>query len=655
MTNLKTILQKFENTPNKIYFFLIHKKAILWFLAGLAFVFGVIGFVESPKINGFDVFNRSIGLFAFAWIDETNGYLVLAEFLATLTVFLGAITLFLSDMVNGWVVRSVQKNPFTLLVGLGMQNSNFLKSQDNNTSSTIIIESDSQNPNIEQCKQKGFGVVVERAEEAISKLDLKNLKTAIISTGNDRQNIAIAIVLIKKLKNESSQKIFLRVENRDLGVLFKQNVIKMQKSVDVIVYSLFENITKELFEKHSILGYQREIINSKDTYNIVLIGDSPLAIEIIYQLSILSNLPNQNRLNLYLINPKAKKFYKKIQKLFTQIEKIPHLNIKPIKLDSETLEFYTNKVWKSPNLTNIIIATQSQEQNLDIAINLQDTTFIKQIAENRFKTKVLFAIYRDLGLSKEIDSDKKAFANFHTFADIAKASSSKNIIDEELNLIAKSIHYQYKEIEYNPNLLFTEDTKNDIEKRWLSVEMFSDKISNKMQSIHINTKLLALNLKKQKSNKTPKELLKINQNIFNEKLGIREINNQKLQEYSKKVAKFQKDTKQDLTNLPEELNPTYIPKNFESLFEKLIRSEHNRWNTYHYLNGWKYNKKKNKSAKEHNCLLPFEGLTNTIIFDIYALLYIPNISTKYVYQIGLFFYRNHSNIITLIECVTFRN
>lgn len=340
-------------------------------------------------------------------------------------------------------------------------------------------------------------------------------------------------------------------------------------------------MTNNFFEKHSILGLQPQIIKSDKNYNILLIGSSPLAIKIFYQLVILSNLPNENVLNLYLIDLKAKEFYLKLKKFFSGIEKIPHLNIKTIELDSKNPKFYTDEVWKKENLTNIIIATEDEKRNLKIKTELKKYISTK-------KTKIL-------------------------------SPSTASQTNNKSKKIAKLINYLYQEINYNPNLLFTKKDKTKAKKIWSNEISSSDQNSAKMQSIHISTKLLALGLKKEKSTKAPKKLLKINKKIFDKKLGFREIDDKNLQEYAKKFHDTQNNFK-----------PIYFPEKFESLFEKLIRSEHNRWNTYHYLNGWKYSKIKNKQKKEHDCLMPLEkfdkdSLKTTIIFDIYSIVYIPNL------------------------------
>jgi len=615
-----------------IYLFLNNKRKTVLLFVILTMVFGFWGYCFSPKVNGFEVFTKTISLFAFDWIEENNALLTTAQFFAIVSVFLTVVVLFLRDVLNDWLVLALQKNPFTLVVGLGKQNGGFLKSLPEN-SPVIAIETDKSNPLIDHFRERDVGVIVKKAQDAIEKLDLTNLKNAVISTGNSSQNISIATLLAERYEGENPAKIFLRIENRDLSVLFRQNVVKNYDNVDIVVYSIYENMAKALFDKHSILANKRDIIRSDEEFSVVLVGDSPLCAEILYHIAILSNLPNQNILNLYLVDKDAQGFYKKIKKLFWNIEKIDHLKIKSVNLDSDSFEFYKHELWRSKNLTNIIIATKDSDKNLDIAINLQDTVFLKDIVRKRFETKVLLATDLDKALAKRIDKDRELFENFYTFADMEEISHKENLINEKLDLIAKSIHYIYKKIIYDPDFLITDKNRDEVEKRWYDIEMFSDKLSNKIQALHINTKLLALNLEKVKSSKDKRELLRINREIFFAKLGKTDVNEKEIYEFSKELAKFYDGKMLNLKAIPDDLKPLSLPKRYESLFEKLIRSEHNRWMTHHYLNGWEHGEIKNKRAKIHSCLVPFDKLSYTVIFDIYAVIYIPNILASAGYEL----------------------
>ncbi len=607
--SIKEKRNSFKITNHKLYFFLNFRHKLFIILAILTLLFGTIGFIVSQDTNGvLDTINNSIALFAFAYPSDDNLWLDIAKFLAILTVALGANLLFLYNKVNSIIVHSIQKNPYTLLIGLGTQNRCYLE-QIKDPSSTLIIEADPDNKDIEHFKQIGFGILVGRAENIIGTINLQTLKTCIISTGNDRRNIALAMQLTKNIDNNIVQSIHVRIDNRNLGILFKEAVIQgdKRKNTDIIPYSLYENMTKKLFTDHSILGLQSHIIQGHDSYHIILIGSSNLAIEIIYYLALLSNLPNQNHLTLHLVDSQAEKFYQNIKKLYPGITKLSHFSINPLSLEKDTLDFYTHTIWKTEKLTNIIIATDDEESNLDIAINLQNTTYLKKIVAGAFKTNVLFAIYSDLGLGGEVDKNKMMFENFYSFGQIAAASTPENLIEEQLDIMAKLIHYDYNGVK--------EIDRKKLYREWLELSQHK-KISNKAQALHIDIKLLSLGLKKVSSMRPSDELLIYNQDMLNKKLG-------------KHI-----DTKELLETYKSE----DFPIDFIDPIDRLARAEHNRWNTLHYLHGWEYNEIKNEKAKEHDCLLPLEEFhTNssksTYKYDLLSVLNIPRYLAQGKYEL----------------------
>lgn len=52
---------------------------------------------------------------------------------------------------------------------------------------------------------------------------------------------------------------------------------------------------------------------------------------------------------------------------------------------------------------------------------------------------------------------------------------------------------------------------------------------------------------------------------------------------------------------------------------QLGKAEHNRWNTFHIMNNWRYGQEKNEALKIHDCLLDWEQLVkkkaDTIKYD----------------------------------------
>ncbi len=583
VAELRSFYDELGSTSNKLRIIVKYKKSIFAILFVVAFFLGFIGYLVSDDSTGLEVLNNTIGLFIFAWAGDDSVILDFAKIFALAAMSFGAMTLYLSQSADQYEIERIQDSPYTLLIGLGEQNSAFLDQIDEGSQSTLVIESDMNNPRIELYKQKGFGVILSKAEDAIDTLNLAGLDTCIISTGNDRRNIAIGLLLMRKL-NDRHQRVYVRIENRDLNVLFKQKIIESQNNVDIITYSLYENMTKALFAKHSVLGIQPDIAQSDKTFSTVVVGSSDLAEEIVYQLVMLSILPNQNSFTLHLVAPDATQFYARLQKLFTGITQIPHLHIKTHDLEYDDIAFYQHKVWNSRNLTNVIISTNDDEQNLDIAINLQDTTYLEKSTKGTLQTKVLFGLHHNLGLGKVIDENKEAFANFYSFASMTEASSPESLIDEKLDTIAKWSNFYYAKM-YGGE---------DIETEWTSASMH-DKLSTKAQVLHMTTKLTTLGLSFEKSNQGYDALYSHNKVLFDKALDLSSYGDEPIETFT--VDRF--------------------PKSFDSAIDKLARSEHNRWNAFHYLYGWKHATKRAKELKQHHCLLPLEEFDRDELKDTY--------------------------------------
>ena len=328
-----------------------NRETILKFLVSTTIVLGLIGFITFGTSSHIGSINHTLGLFVAEWNDDKHWVLDIARFLGIATFSFGLFIMFFSKYFNKWHIKAVQKKKYTLIVGLSEQNVSFLKNEYDNDS-TIIIEKDKNHKYLDYFQEKDFATISEHTKEAIENLDLDNMERCIISTKNDRKNIALGKFLLNIIENskDKNQTIHVCIQNRDLNVLFKQNVIGKEKDnhVNIVTYSLYENMAKKLFLEHTILGYMSDIIKTDDAFSIILVGDSNLAVELVYHISFLSTLPNQNRLKLHLVGANSTKFRDRIKKLFPKIEKIPHLTISAKNIDSETLDFYE----ESPKLAH---------------------------------------------------------------------------------------------------------------------------------------------------------------------------------------------------------------------------------------------------------------------------------------------------------------
>ena len=610
-----------------LYKIIENKHIVIGILALITVILGTIGFAVVEKKSFYDTVMGIFDLFVFESIEKYNGYIFTGRIFALTTIFFGVLSFFIYRFSNYLVLLSITKNPYTLVVGMGENNRHYLNSESDNAKDIVVVDKNGDNPHIDTYITKGFGVKIGDIlnKDIFEKLHLKNVERAIISTGSDKRNLEILVRMIKHFDVLKHKRLYVHLEDFKLKSLFSEEIIE-HKNCEVVTFSFYELAIQKLLLEHSILGDKPEIAQSNEPFSIAIIGSGDLALQLVYQLANLAHLPNENRVTIYCVDKNAERFIEKVKSSFIHIDNIESLELKAIGRDIREVDFYEQPLWQEKNLTNIFITKEEEELNLNIALDFYNKSYIKSIAEDRFKTKILFASYKHRELAGSINANQEKFKQFYTFANAAEIFRRETLLNEELDRIAKLIHYGYGDI-YNSKLLL--EPNNKMDEKWFQKASLNDKISSRMQGMHIDVKLLALGLKKVKSKKSAKALLEINQKLFREKLGDINISDEGLLEYSKELEKAYGG---------EVFEIKYFPKKFHSLFEKLVRSEHNRWNAYHYLHGWSYNPVKNKTYKEHDCLLPLDKFKNptnqlTIIYDIYSVIYIPNMLASVGYEI----------------------
>lgn len=642
----------FDESKNMFYFFNKHKVLLGGIFALLGFVFGVLGFLYEGK-HLFESITNTFALFALNTpdsYDKTNIFLLLSTVFISITIFSAALFAFFQEFVNRIIAKRIIAKEHNVVFGLGQINRAFLNS-DEKDCQTVIIESDPNNKYIEEYRQKGFGIVVGDALTS-KQLELLNYETmvhAIISLGNDRLNIELAIELIKKIKEAKPQtptRLVVHISNHELREIFHQefvltkykyidltkykfctkcqnfSLIKLYKykyiQIDIKTFSFYEECSKDLFENTNLIP--TSYIDTNNEFKSIVLGNGTLAISVIKDLLLLSNFPNKNIHTITLISKDAKTFYENIKlETFYSEDKFPTVKFEIIESDWKTPDFYKSEIFYDKDLSNIYVCYDDEDINTNLTMELKNRIYTRL---KDSQTKIHFGIFNEYQLSHLINEDKDKFNRFYTFGNLEDIFSKQKLLDEENYMIAKLIHNGYGDIYNDSNLVNIED----LNKKWFNNTKFSDKLSNIAQAKHINTKLQILGLTKEKNieNVNTSTLLKQNKDLFNQiieqLLKESNISIDEIIEASKELPKYWSQ---------KEYEVKYMPKEFNTLFEKLIEMEHERWNSYHYLNGWEYSHKKDKDLKYHDCLKPLDefkekNLQITVLYDIYSILYIPN-------------------------------
>ncbi|WP_349408740.1 NAD-binding protein [Pseudalkalibacillus sp. SCS-8] len=175
------------------------------------------------------------------------------------------------------------------------------------------------------------------------------------------------------------------------------------------------------------------------------------------------------------------------------------------------------------------------------------------IQENCQHLPVYIKMTEEITLANWIHNNEKRFKNIIQFGSIQKTCSFDVLIDEQLDEMAKTIHNRY-----------LEETKQAVP-TWNQLTFFL-KDSNRAQADHIDTKLFLLGLKRVK-------------------------------ESTEALSK-------------PEFEDVVTPK-----LEALAEIEHNRWNAFHWVNGWTTLTELNpdkphkvNEMKKHACLVSWDEL-----------------------------------------------
>lgn len=625
---------EFKNSTNKVYMIEKNKGYILprFLIAG--FVFAFIGFFVFEQKHLFESFTSSLQMLTFNLPTDYKSFNILipvAAILIAAVLFYAVITTFFKDIINKKIVNNIRNQKHTVVFGLGEINRAFLNDKENSIKDIVIVEKDENNIHINEYRKRGFGVIIEDVKNFDTKIeDYKNMKNAIIALGDDRVNIDFAIVLIDKLialgNCNLAKKLIIHIGNSELKEVFNQNILNSDDlnkyKIDIKTFSYFEECVNELFEKNSFVS--NEIIKTNNEIKSVILGDGKLAINIVKNLLILSNLPNKNKHKIYLIDEKADDFFQKVElNTFYTKEKFPTIEIIRINKSFKNIEYFKEEIFKDESLSNIYICYDDEQTNINLAVELNDKIFIKTDKN----PNIYLALFNDYSFIK----DYKFLDKFIVFGNESDILSKDRLIDEENYSIAKLIHNGYGD-EFKKDSLVVDEAK--LNKKWFNIEKYSDKLSNISQAKHLNIKLQALGLKKEKSSEDKKILLHQNKTVFDEVLEplLKEsnISYDEIHTASLELEKF-------WANKEYEVN--YMPEEFKTLFEKLIECEHERWNAYHYANAWEYNNKKDKDKKLHDCLKPLsefkeKELQITVLYDIYSIVYIPNYLSNAGYKIS---------------------
>lgn len=551
---------------------------------------------------------------------ELNGTLHIAyesliyvpALLATMTLGLGIVALIVNHNSSVQYLKNIIRNGgHTIVVGLG-RNSRFfinsmLEDEEYEEHKMVVFEKEQENHHIEQYQRKPLALVTGDVENSLKDLNLNKAENIFISTGSDESNIYLAMKFLAKLDNQEHaiEKLVVHIEDRTLRNLYDDDKALLKGDIDLRHFSFYKESARILFKEHPLEGDGYEVMNSTNPFHIVIVGNGEFSISLIAEACKLSSLPNENELHIHCMGMNQEDFEQRLLYAFPNIEEIKHVHLDFIEEDSRKIDFYKHKVWGYENITHVIYADASAVENVRIATKVSDVVYLRD-REKIKNTKFHIATMNSIKIAEEIQTtlkNKRAF----TCAQADKVCSIKNLFCNDVDLIAKIIHYTYASNHYR-NCDVKEVCDNIVNRIWREASV-NDKRASTAQAININKKLKALGLARKKSEMVLDELYKHNQIMLNATLEKEMkqfgLEPHKLDQMEQAyTAYIEKKKKVD--------DGYFFPKAYTTRLEKMLRMEHNRWMTTLRLMDNKLDDKakdlesqERKKLKIHHLLKPF--------------------------------------------------
>ena len=558
-------------------------------LANSPLIFGIIAILTAFLGFFFDFNNGLIESFyrVFALFggdgDAANKlnesyWLQVAAITAPLSVTFLIIHLF-SRKIRIWLFLTFKAKDHFIICGLGDMGSALAKNlltgkklKDKGYSKLIIIDSSENNPNIEEMIFRGAIVLIGDAnsESLLKKIKVSKSKSIVLFSGNDIVNLEIAISMSQFLKESTS--VYTHLDNRDNYELLRSEVFQ---KINIKSFNLYDSAAQVLFMEHP-LGCNVDTISENEQVKIALVGFDKVGESILYRILNLAHFYNQVPVHVDIydfdIDFKRKEFLKSYPIDQEICKDYWSINFK------EESDFYINNI----NYTQIIFCS------IDSNRSIQDSMrFMKTNTSELSKDNAQIYLFSDTHykIATLIENNKNEFNNLYTFGNFHKLCNYDVIINEELDKMAKKSDERYNQL-------------HGYRSTWDKLDSFL-KDSNRMQIEHLSIKLKIINYYLSKQNK---------QGNYNQ------IKEQALKKWFIHGGNMMWD-KMLYTKLLVEAIPLEV-------LNKIAIIEHNRWNAFHILNGWKKidipknseeKVMKDKVKKLHPCLVSWNKLDEVSI------------------------------------------
>jgi len=554
----------------------------------LFWVLGAIGFHSLDQGTKYGTFfnhlYRSLQLFALEGPKTEAGLplsLEIARFGAAMTTTLGVIGAFLltsQKLLNRLFLKGWKDH--VVIYGLNEVSAKFAEDAvDNAGKKVVVVVSDPENVLIESLEKKGVVCLVGHVNLA----DRRALKIARLSrcskffafSQSDSDNVEALMTVSKYLEefplsNSSSRPIldtYIRFENSTLQNSFERHSLAdgSSKTICTTFFNLHESVARK-----TITDYPLEVDllgNLHDKPHLVIFGNSPQGFSVLRYALKVGHYRSKKKLPVTIVTDEEQRTQYLLSRDFLGLTEIADFQLITISNNTpqSALKALNEITKQSGDSYKTIICAEHDE-----AFNFSLSNYLLQ-NRNLFNGRVLCSLPDSRGLSIIID-DKPQDGIVKSLVQSSELTTWEHIVDESNAHLAKEIHYNYVQ-------KLRKDGKNPESKPAMKPwQLLHESLreQNKVQADHMRIKLRMI--------------------------GV------------------------DIDNLPPR---NELEKLLSEHLEDLAEIEHIRWNATKYLEGWSYSPNREDDLLQHDCLLPWDGLTEeTKDYDRDAILNIPDLLYK---------------------------
>ncbi len=535
-----------------------------WYIIGLISVIGVgLGYIGFMKYYGddrshLDYLYYTLQLFGLEFTPGDGSLpleLEIARFLLPiLTIYTIARAMFslFREQMRGLRIHMFYKD-HVIICGLGEKGASLARDFREHGEKVVVIEIDKDNPDIRNAMDLGALVIIGDAanRKNLIRAGIERARTLIVTCDDDSTNIEVAIKA-NKIGHKTGLGTHVHLDNSKFTSLFERSRGHAGRigRGRINFFNVFENGARQLLMEHPPDIYADR--NSGGDVRMLVIGFGSLGESLILQAIKTGHFRSGCNMDITVMDEGVRRRGELFLNRYDKISNITDvkLSFKEIYMDGsgcfDTKLVYRNDLEPMYDILYMCLEDDTRGQTSALNINMKPRPKCVPIVVN---------IIQNLGFAAILQNRENRLLenrNIHFFTPIQNACRREIVVNERLDLLARTFHENYLSMRGSDRKRKRSD-KDPSLRQWsdLPLEL---KDSNRQQADHMEVKLRTIGC----------ELVPGGQG---------------------KGGKF--------SFKPEEV-------------EMLARMEHHRWNADRFLDGWRYGKKKDTEKKVSPYLLNWE-------------------------------------------------